>query len=254
MTKFKFSRGRERQGDKFYHLRLNSGADPFLQFQSKFPFQVMLHETIRNLARNSVVTLLRYCFDWLQHCSNVATLCCAKNRRCESSRVTSPLSNRTIWENREMVWKDADITCTGITLFWTFLCGHCTTTTKKCLISCFVDDVNTRQRLSFSFPELRCSLLESMQPQKKIASIWQIDGMSAIKFKAVKLRFKWRFRSRCRRCCYQNSLTTNRGFYSAVEDMSRMSSAFQLQENETAFTDYRSITWLIPLTFPFVLW
>ena len=24
--------------------------------------------------------------------NNVATLCCAKNRRCESSRVTSPLS------------------------------------------------------------------------------------------------------------------------------------------------------------------
>ena len=29
---------------------------------------------------------------WLQHCSNIATLCCAKNRRCESSRVTSPLA------------------------------------------------------------------------------------------------------------------------------------------------------------------
>ena len=68
----------------------------------------MLHETIRNLAQNSVVTLLRHCFDWLQHCSNIATLCCAKNRRCESSRVTSPLSNRTIWENREMVWQDAE--------------------------------------------------------------------------------------------------------------------------------------------------
>ena len=26
-----------------------------------------------------------------QYCNNVATLCCAKNRRCESSRVTSPL-------------------------------------------------------------------------------------------------------------------------------------------------------------------
>ena len=109
MTNFKFFRGRERQGDKFYHLRLNSGAAPSLQFQSKFPsFQVMLHKTIRNLAQNSVVTLLRHCFDWLLHCSNIATLCCAKNRRCESSRVTSPLSNRTIWENREMVWKDAE--------------------------------------------------------------------------------------------------------------------------------------------------
>ena len=41
------------------------------------------------LAQCSVVTLLRHCFSWLQHCSNILTLCCAKNRRCESSPVTS---------------------------------------------------------------------------------------------------------------------------------------------------------------------
>ena len=210
MTKFKFFRGRERQGDKFYHLRLNSGAAPSLQFHSKFPyFQVMLHETIRNLAQNSVVTLLRHCFDWLQHCSNIATLCCAKKSSLRIVACKSPLSNRTIWENREMVWKDAESIsqwrfhrrrrcrivrslistdkgnvkrerqksnrlrsakqrlCTCITLFCTFLCRHCTTTTRTCLISRFVEDVNTWQRLSFSFPERRWSLLESMQPQKK---------------------------------------------------------------------------------------
>ena len=50
---------------------------------------VMLHETI--LEQNSVAILLRHCFEWLQHCSSIATLCCAKNRRCESSHVTSPL-------------------------------------------------------------------------------------------------------------------------------------------------------------------
>ena len=44
--------------------------------------------------------------------------------------------------------------CTCITLFCTFLCSHCTTTTWKCLISRFVKDVDTRQWLSFSFPEL----------------------------------------------------------------------------------------------------
>ena len=49
----------------------------------------------RFLAQQSVATLLRHCFEWLQHCSNVATLCCAKNRRCESSRVTSPLRGAT---------------------------------------------------------------------------------------------------------------------------------------------------------------
>ena len=28
----------------------------------------------------------------MRHCSNIATLCCTKNRRCESSRATSPLN------------------------------------------------------------------------------------------------------------------------------------------------------------------
>ena len=45
----------------------------------------------RFLAQHSVTTLLRPCFGWLQHCSRVATLCCAKNRRFKSSRVTLPL-------------------------------------------------------------------------------------------------------------------------------------------------------------------
>ena len=38
----------------------------------------------RFLAHHSVATLLRHCFEWLQHCSDIATPCCAKNRRCES--------------------------------------------------------------------------------------------------------------------------------------------------------------------------
>ena len=43
----------------------------------------------RFLTQHSVATLLRHCFEWLQHWSSIATLYCAKNRRCESSRVTS---------------------------------------------------------------------------------------------------------------------------------------------------------------------
>ena len=38
--------------------------------------------------------------------------------------------------------------------FCTFLCRHCTTTTWKCLISRFVENMNTRQQLYFSFPNL----------------------------------------------------------------------------------------------------
>ena len=44
----------------------------------------------RFLAQHRVVALLQHCFEWWQHCSNIARLCFAKNRRCESSRVTSP--------------------------------------------------------------------------------------------------------------------------------------------------------------------
>ena len=47
-----------------------------------------------------------------------------------------------------------------MTLFCIFLCCHCTTTTSNFLISRFVEGVNTRQRLSFPFPELRYSPLE----------------------------------------------------------------------------------------------
>ena len=60
--------------------------------------------------------------------------------------------------------------CTCITLFCTFLCRRCTSTTWKCQISRFVEDGNTRQQLSFSFPERWYSPLESTP--KKVSSIW----------------------------------------------------------------------------------
>ena len=41
----------------------------------------------RFLEQHIVATLLGHCFEWLQHCSNIATPWCSKNRRCESSRV-----------------------------------------------------------------------------------------------------------------------------------------------------------------------
>ena len=44
----------------------------------------------RFLAQNSVAMLVQCCNNAKQHRNNVATLCCAKNLRCESSRLTSP--------------------------------------------------------------------------------------------------------------------------------------------------------------------
>ena len=47
----------------------------------------------RFLAQHIVATLFRRCFEWLQHCSSIATLCSVKNSSCESSRVTSPCND-----------------------------------------------------------------------------------------------------------------------------------------------------------------
>ena len=104
------------------------------------------------------------------------------------------------WQKSNRLRQAKQQLCTCITLFCTFLCRRCTTTTWNCLISRFVEDGNKRQQLSFSFPELWCSPLEFNS--KKIANNWRIkrDGISAIKFGANSL-FKWRFRSsRCRPC------------------------------------------------------
>ena len=56
---------------------------------------------------------------------------------------------------------DDDKGSENVTLFCRFLSCHYKTTTRKCLISRFSEDMNTRQRLSFSYLELRYSLLES---------------------------------------------------------------------------------------------
>ena len=48
----------------------------------------------RFLAQHVLAMLEQRCNYSKQFRNNVATLCCAKNRRCESSRVTSPLQVR----------------------------------------------------------------------------------------------------------------------------------------------------------------
>ena len=99
----------------------------------------------------------------------------------------------TVTATRTAKWKRFGLAkqqlCTCITLFCTFLSRRCTTTTWKCLISRFVEDGNTGQQLSFSFPELWYS--PSELNCQKIANIWRIkrDGKSAIKFEAARIHF-----------------------------------------------------------------
>ena len=90
--------------------------------------------------------------------------------------------------------------CTCITLFF-FLCRHSTTTTWKCLILRFSEDVNTRQRLSFSFPELWCSILEfnSRNICQHLTKWTRWNKRDKVWSSATSL-FKWPIRGRCRRC------------------------------------------------------
>ena len=112
------------------------------------------------------------------------------------------------WQNWQL--------CTCITLFCTFFCRHCTTTTWKCLISRFVEVVNTRQRstfLSFQFPDLWYILLFQLQKNN--------DGINAIKFEAARFYFfEWRFRSHRRRCCLSSVISTVRTHLSWTEGIS----------------------------------
>ena len=51
----------------------------------------------RRFSRQHSVAMLEQCGNYSkQYRSNVATLCCAKNRHCESSRLTSPLERVTL--------------------------------------------------------------------------------------------------------------------------------------------------------------
>ena len=48
-------------------------------------------ESQRKIWAQHIFAMLEQCCNYSKQCrNNVATLCCAKNRRCESSRLTSP--------------------------------------------------------------------------------------------------------------------------------------------------------------------
>ena len=91
--------------------------------------------------------------------------------------------------------------CTCITLFCTFLCRRCTSTTWKYLNSRFVEDGNTSQQLSFYFPKLWFSPLEF--DSKDICqhlTNWTRQKKCDEVLNSANSLFRWRFHSsRCRR-------------------------------------------------------
>ena len=98
--------------------------------------------------------------------------------------------------------------CTYITPFCSFSCRRCTTTTWKCLISRFAEDVimSTRQQRSFAFPELWYSPLESnsRQIRQHLTNLTRWNKRDEVWTSANKLYY-WRFRSRRRCHCFKSS-------------------------------------------------
>ena len=66
--------------------------------------------------------------------------------------------------------------CTCIKHFCTFLDRSCTTTTWKCLIASFVEDLNKRRRISFSLYKVECALQEinsrEIRPHLPFSANW----------------------------------------------------------------------------------
>ena len=101
--------------------------------------------------------------------------------------------------------------------FCTFLCRLCTTATWKCVNSRFVEGGNTRQPLSFSFPELwysatefnskkNCQRLTNQTGWNKRDKVWS----------SVNSLFRWRFRFRLRRRCCLSSLVSLPRWWSVI--------------------------------------
>ena len=67
--------------------------------------------------------------------------------------------------------------CKRVTLFCTFLCRRCTTATWNFLISRFVEDLDTRWRVSLSFlrPSWTVQSLRIHWTPKQFANIWRIE-------------------------------------------------------------------------------
>ena len=78
---------------------------------------------------------------------------------------------------------------------------------QQCLISRFVEDVNTRQRLSFSFPQLWYSPLE-FNSRRICQHLTNGTGWNKRDnvWSSANSLFKWRFRSRRHYCCVRSLL------------------------------------------------
>ena len=95
----------------------------------------------------------------------------------------------------------------------TFLYIRCTTTTWKCRISCFLEDVSTRQQLSFTFLNFDTYSLLEFNARKICQNLtyWARWNKREQIWRSVKSLFKWRFRSRSVVACVASVSVRFRG-------------------------------------------
>ena len=70
----------------------------------------------RFLAQHSVTTLLFHCFEWLQYCSNIWTLCCVALRI-----VLCNVTLRTFWRGCQNLWYRSTHSYTNIKMWGHFV-------------------------------------------------------------------------------------------------------------------------------------
>ena len=76
---------------------------------SRFKGDVTRNDSERRfLAQHSITILLRIVLNGYNKIAKIATLCCAKNRCCESSRITSPV---VMQNNGKEMWKNMCCPC-----------------------------------------------------------------------------------------------------------------------------------------------
>ena len=82
----------QRVGLGYVHTILQSFSGRQVISNSSLEGDVTPDDSQQLFLTQDMVAMLEQCCNHSKQCrNNVATLCCAENRRCESSRVTSPL-------------------------------------------------------------------------------------------------------------------------------------------------------------------
>ena len=99
---------------------------------------------------------------------------CQDTSSCFARNITNvniqrPDGNETV--NKIIALTSKTTTCTCNTMFYAFHCCFCTTMTWKCIISCFIDNVNKLQRNFVSLSELGYGPRNSTPVRS--AYIWQ---------------------------------------------------------------------------------